>query len=226
MFTDFFILSLKFKIMKALNLSLALLLFSVLVHAQYDESGPRHTISAQHGYGWFGLLNNNTGNIELDINDSGDPTTFTADFDGSAATTLAYDYRFGRVFSLGAAVGFQSVDITEIRNSDSRENISGAIEINRIFLSGRTLFHYGKNPKWDLYSGVRFGATAWLVNSTIDQDEFTLGTTTVGSSSAVFPHLVPIPFGVKYYPSDRLMIGAELATGSPHVLAFQLGVRL
>jgi len=212
--------------MKALNLVIVLLSFSVLVHAQQEEFDPRHTLTVQHGYGWFGLLNNHQGDIEITNDRTGITQLFSANFDGSAATTIAYDYRFGRVFSLGGAVGFQSIDINGFRNSETNESISGAIDINRIFLSGRTLFHYGKNPKWDLYSGVRVGATVWNVNSTVDQDDFTLGTGfNFSRGTAVLPHVVPIPFGFKYYPDDRVMIGAELAAGSPHFIAFQAGFR-
>ncbi len=213
--------------MKALHLVILLLSISTLVHAQEDNFSPRHTLTAQYGYGWFGLLNNHQGDIEISNDRTGNTQLYTANFDGSAATTIAYDYRFGRIFSLGGAVGFQSIDINGFRDSETNESISGAIDINRIFLSGRTLFHYGKNPKWDLYSGVRVGATLWNVDSSVDQDDFTLGTgVSFGSGTAVIPHLVPIPFGFKYYPDDRIMLGAELAVGSPHVIAFQVGVRL
>ncbi len=213
--------------MKTLSLVIGFLFLTALAYGQQEYLGPRHTISAQYGYGWFGLLNETEGDIEIDINESGDPTIFTASIDGSAATTLAYDYRFGRVFSLGGALSHQAIDITGFRNTETSEPISGSLDINRIFLSGRTLFHYGKNPKWDLYSGARVGATLWNVKSTVDQDEFTLGTgVTLGSGTLVLPHLVPIPFGFKFYPDDRLMLGAELAVGSPHVLAFQVGFRL
>ena len=210
------------------RLLLALFLFSsVASFAQSEIVEPRHTISTQLGYGWFGLFNNTTADISINKDDSGVSQDYTATFNGSAATTLAYDYRFGRRFSLGGAIGFQSLDLTDFQNASTNENINGTVDINRVFLSVRTLFHYGKNPKWDLYSGVRVGATHWNVNSTLDEDDFTFNEgVNISRGFFALPHLVPIPFGVKYYPSERLMVGAELAMGSPHVVAMQVGIRL
>lgn len=200
------------------------LLCAVSSLAQSEE--PLHTVSTQIGYGWFGLFENTTADITISDNNNGITKEYTATFNGTPATTLAYDYRFGRTFSLGGAVGFQSMDLTDFRDAATNENISGAVGINRFFFSVRTLFHYGNNPKWDLYSGVRVGATHWNVNSTLDEDEFSFGEgINVSRGSFVLPHLVPIPFGVKHYPTERFMIGAELAVGSPHVLALQAGFR-
>jgi len=205
---------------------LSFLLFCALTSfAQREAPASRHTISAQVGYGWFGLFNNAAADVSFD--DGTNSNEYTAIFNGTPTATVAYDYRLGRVFSLGAAVGFQSLDIAGIRNANTNEAISGTIDINRTFISARTLFHYGGNSKWDLYSGARIGGTVWNVTSTVDRDEITIAEgITVGSGTAVFPHLTLIPIGVKHYPNERLMIGAELATGSPHFIAFQLGVRL
>jgi len=213
--------------MRSLLLTTTLLFCSILCFAQQEYAESPHTISAQLGYGWFGLFNNTIADITVNEDGNGNSDTYTATFNGSPATTIAYDYRVGRIFSLGGAVGFQSLNLKDFSNAQTNENISGELGINRVFLSARTLFHYGKNPKWDMYSGVRVGATVWNVNSTVDKDEFIIGEgVTLKSGTLLLPHLVPIPFGVKYYPNERLMVGAELATGSPHFFALQLGVRL
>ncbi|MFK8057543.1 MAG: hypothetical protein AB8F78_15565 [Saprospiraceae bacterium] len=213
--------------MKAPLLLSLFLCCSLVGFAQKEAPDFRHTVSGQLGYGWFGLLNNTTADINIDDNGNGGSEAYKATFKGSPAASVSYDYRFGRVFSLGAGIGFQSLNLTNLKDVTGGEDIAGKISINRVFLSARTLFHYGKNPKWDLYSGVRVGGTVWNVKSTVDQDEFSFNDgATLSSGSVVFPNLVPIPFGVKYYPNEHLMVGAELATGSPHVIALQVGIRL
>jgi len=195
--------------------------------AQSQSEDNPHTLSVQAGYGWFGFFNNTTADITLNNDGQGNELNYTAVFNGTPAATLAYDYRFGKTFSLGGAIGLQSLDMSNFRNTSTNELVNGQVDINRIFLSARTLFHYGNNPKWDLYSGIRVGVTVWNVNSTLERDEFTFGNGfDISGGSFILPHLVPIPFGVKHYPNERLMVGAELAVGSPHVLALQLGVRL
>jgi len=213
--------------MKTYSLLTIFLCCSVASFAQTELANPRHTISTQLGYGWFGLFNNTSTDISFNDENPGMERSYTASINGSPATTLAYDYRLGRVFSLGGAVGHQSLKMKDFQNATTNEDINGTVGINRVFLSVRTLFHYGKNPKWDLYSGVRAGATVWNVKSTLDKDEFSFNDgINISRGAFVLPHLVPIPFGVKYYPTERFMVGAELAAGSPHVVALQVGLRL
>ena len=188
-----------------------------------------HTVSGQVGLGWFALADD----IDLELTDERGTRAYSAKIGGTPALTAAYDYRFGRVFSLGGAVGHQSISFDEFRRTaregeaTTQDVLTGSARVHRAFVSARTLFHYGRAANVEFYSGVRVGATVWTARGEGDVDGDELGFE--GSSnrgSFVLPHLNIIPFGVKGYVSPKVYVGAELMTGSPHVVAAQVGYRL
>ena len=185
-----------------------------------------HTVSGQLGVGWFGLISN----LQLDAQageDGVDTEGFDFTFSGGPAATLAYDYRFGRSFSLGGAVAFQGNRFTDFARDlgpDGREAVGGGARLRRTFISARTLWHYGRARNVELYSGLRVGLTVWRGSATgeIGRDD---GIFEGPSAAFVLPHLTIIPFGLKGYVGEDFFVGFETMFGSPHVLAAQAGYR-
>ena len=187
-----------------------------------------HAVSGQVGFGWFALADD----IDLELTDERGTRAYTAKLGATPAVTLAYDYRFGRVFSLGGALGHQSVSFDEFRRTTrdgevvTQDAPTGSARVNRTFLSARTLFHYGRAANVEFYSGLRLGATVWTAKGRGDVDADDLGVDGLSArGSFVLPHVNVIPIGVKGYVSPKVFVGAELMTGSPHVAAAQVGYR-
>lgn len=183
-----------------------------------------HTITGQFGVGWFGLVN------DLDITyEDEDGIEYDVTFNGGPATTLAYDYRVGRTFSIGAAYGHQAIKLTNFRRAGGAggpgERIDGESRIARHFLSARGLFHYGRARNVEFYSGARVGLTLWRVTADggVEADQIVLLNSDGGDF--VLPHLTIIPFGFKGYVGETFYLGAETMFGSPHVIVGQVGVR-
>ena len=188
-----------------------------------------HAVSAQAGFGWFALADD----IDLEITDERGTRAYRAKVGSTPALTVAYDYRFGRVFSLGGAIGHQSLSFYDFQRfsregeAPSVDILTGSARVHRTFVSARTLFHYGRAANVEFYSGVRLGATVWTAKGRGDVDGDELGIEGVDQrGSFVLPHVNLIPFGVKGYVSPKVYLGAELMTGSPHVVAAQVGYRL
>lgn len=187
-----------------------------------------HTVSGQFGLGWFGLFND----VEIEY-EGNDPnlTVYNVDLDGGPTATLAYDYRFGRSFSLGGAVAYQSNHLTNFRRDgnfgEPQERIDGDARVGRTFVSARTLWHYGRTRNFEFYSGLRVGATFYRTTASgeIEPGDVGFNNTEPGGGDFVLPHLTIIPFGFKGYVGDKVFVGAESMFGSPHVLAAQVGYR-
>ena len=190
-----------------------------------------HSVTGQFGLGWFGMVDDLTiseaiGRSEdVTINDeTGEGPHYRYTFSGSPAATVAYDYRFGRAFSLGAAVGYQRNRLQDIAYAGGSETVRTPddVTVSRTFVSARTLFHYGRAANVEFYSGVRVGVTAYRRSAEGPMAEAYIQDKGDGF---VLPHVSVIPFGFKGYVKPDVFLGAELMTGSPHVVAAQVGYR-
>ena len=80
-----------------------------------------HAVSGQVGFGWFALIDD----IDVAYEDDRGARDYRTTLNSTPALTAAYDYRFGRVFSLGGAVGYQSSKLDEfVRSVDDGEFVT------------------------------------------------------------------------------------------------------
>ena len=183
-----------------------------------------HLLSFQTGIGVLSLLNDDGVNASITIDSV--RREFRSRANGSLAFTLAYDYRVTPLISLGGAIGRQENRLDDFRSA-SGELLEGAsLHANRTLISGRVLFHYGRAANFEMYSGLRIGMTAWsfkLRGLTISQlEDFDIPIPSVGGA---LPHAQLIPFGCRGEIVPGLSIGGEIALGSPHFVAAQIGYR-
>ena len=178
-----------------------------------------HSVSAQFGVGWFFLLRGGDNSLTLDNQE------YSAEFYGTPAVSMAYDYQLTPLISLGGIVSRQAIRMDDITSVDGTGDIAGNLRLNRLLLGGRLLFHYG-NPEngLDLYSGLRAGITYWGISGSadigernIDADRFGLG---VGG---ITPQLTIVGFGLRQNLHSGLFLGGEVGIGSPHLIALQAG---
>ncbi len=216
-----------------------LLLTTLLVFIHLSSSLAQETVmreqmllepnafAIQHGYGWYAMLLNGEIDVMLSLRDQNGElreTAFEADYSSGAAKTLIYQRQLNKVISVGASGGHQRIRLDDFRNEDV-ERLSGSIKLNRTFISGMAQFHYGNAAKIDMYSGIKIGATVYTLSSSLEYEDIDFDTGSL-IPGGILPHVVPIPFGIMYYPAYGIGIGAELAFGSPHIIAVQAGFRL
>lgn len=145
------------------------------------------------------------------------------------AIQLTYDYALTPKVSAGLGFsyqgfGFDVTDFTFFDDNGMAVTESFSADLRRTNVAARVLFHYGKNEKLDMYSGVRVGMTNWGI-STDDSsdavDEFFDG----GFNGWSFaPQLVA--FGLRYYVTDNIGLSFESTVGAPHFLSVGANYRL
>ncbi len=183
-----------------------------------------HLVGVQLGVGFLTLVNNGEINGELAVNR--DTTTFRANAHGSPSFGVTYDYRLSPLVSIGGGVHRQQNRFDNFRTANG-ELIEGAsIRANRTMLSARALLHYGNQARFEMYSGARVGLTIWTFKvKNSGNDEFDAFDLPVPSVGGVLPLVQVIPFGFRAELSPGLSLGGELALGSPHFAALQVGYR-
>ncbi len=216
----------------ALLLSISGLAFGQAVEAQGVPTRAwqthTHALTLQEGFGWRAIENSAIRTQSVDgvsgYVSNYEKTTTPA----GPSTTLAYDYRVGRIFSIGAAVGHQAQRQELLRESGfdgALETLRGTAKVNRFFFSGRTLFHYGLGKNFEFYSGLRFGVIRRTVSTTGDFADAEVRTELGLGEDRLRPQVTLIPFGFKAYVGNHVYLGAETMFGTPHVVAAQLGYR-
>ena len=185
-----------------------------------------HLVSAQFGAGFLTLLHNKTVQVNLRIND--ETETYAASLSGTPAYSFGYDYRINRTISLGGMLAFQGNRFEDFRASDGKTLEGVSLRARRTLVAGRVLFHYGNSPHLEMYSGLRLGVTVWGLrpkglntNQFIDFDL----PLNVGTLRGALPFAQFVPFGLRAQLTPALSLGGELALGSPHFAAVQLGYR-
>lgn len=136
---------------------------------------------------------------------------WTPEVQKSVVTQVTYDYLVSKGFSVGATVAQQNIQLSLVDTLSNQSIEKGSV--SRIYVGGRALWHYGKNPRWDIYSGVKFGIKIFAPydvvkshpRSSIIEDKHTRSA----------PSLGVIPIGCRYLISDNFSIGAQLSVGAP-----------
>jgi len=172
--------------------------------AQSTPVEPRSTITVNAGSSligtFFGLF--------VDGFDSVNENDEDVDFSRTPVLQVAYDYQIQEWFSVGGAVSFQNFSI------DSNE---GNADVNRLNIGARGLFHYGKNPNLDMYSGIRVGLNNWDTSVKSATEEFEEDFDS--EFNAFGTTLQVIGFGIRGYFNENIGLNMELAFGGPHYLS-------
>lgn len=194
---------------KLFNLVLGVLFFhSVSLFSQVDY---QHTITVNAGGSLIGLV--------LDIADQIDGENL--EINSIPAIQAAYDYRINEWFSVGPAASYQAFvfkgeDYQYTDESGEEVTVDAKVTIGRTNLAVRPLFHYGKNPQLDMYSGLRLGTTflnARANGESEDIQEDFEGAFNTGISVQV------IPFGLRGYFNENFGLNMEIALGAPHIIS-------
>ena len=212
--------------MKKLSLIflVAMSLVASSVNAQNEDY--KDVVSVTAGYSLFNLLakaantSSTGGSIATGTTASSTPTL-----------QLSYDHGFGKVFSLGGAVSYNSGKVVandyEWIDANGKSSIGNyTINLSRITVAARTLFHYGNSGKLDMYSGFRVGVGIWNTSATSSNPDFDPEDEFSRLKNGVILNAQAIPFGLRYYFTDNLGAGFETAFGGPYLASFSLQYRL
>lgn len=193
----------------------------------------RSTLSANVGPNIFGLF----GRLDNVIEQS-DTVSFTSlSTFGTPTFQLSYDYGFRKWFSLGLAVGYNKFGF-DAKNLDWESPSQGSYvrgdvnwKASRTSINIRPLFHYGNNPRLDMYSGLRIGFSLWNSKVTGEgtakaKDEFEKtfdGTFPTGS--VILPQVAITAFGLRGYATENLGFGFEVNIGPPYFCSANVNYR-
>jgi hypothetical protein len=131
-------------------------------------------------------------------------------------TQLTFDYMLRKGFSVGATVAYQSINLSLIDTLNSTAIEEG--KIDRIYVGGRTLWHYGNNEKWDLYSGIKLGLEIFSPSGIKKNHNEKSIISSKHTRSA--PGIGIIPIGCRYHLSENLTIGAQFSVWVPTQATF------
>jgi len=134
------------------------------------------------------------------------------------ALQLTYDHYVTKWFSMGGAASVQSMGYSyNYIDQVSGDETNVSVDVNRINIALRPLFHYGNSGKIDMYSGLRLGYTLWNIKATVDDYD------DAGLANSFAPQL--ILFGMRGYFTENIGANFELAVGSPHYFSLGLNYR-
>lgn len=141
------------------------------------------------------------------------PASFSRN--GTPVFMISYDKRLERRFSIGAAFSYQHFNL-------SSSDTAGAFtvetaNVNRIHFNVRSLIHYGKKDKVDMYSGIKLG---YFMQTVQDRT----GTPYYNAMQNMAFNRVTlglVPFGIRWFVHEDFGISFETSLG--RATAFQLG---
>lgn len=144
---------------------------------------------------------------------------------GTPVLELNYDHGINNWFSIGVAGAYQQFQ-TSLEGMKTAEGATEQIDINlnRVNVAVRPLFHYYNKERLDLYGGLRIGWTQWSANSNATdkllEEDIVDELPGIGGF-----RLQAIPFGMRYYMTENFGFNGELAIGSPHFISGGLNYR-
>ncbi|MES2590938.1 MAG: DUF3575 domain-containing protein [Bacteroidota bacterium] len=125
------------------------------------------------------------------------------------------DYAIKNKFSLGAGVTHTQLD--RFSSIYSGSVYSG--NLSRTNIGVRALYHFVERPNWDMYTGLRLGASIWAGSGTYDHLIFST------SNGSVIPTLQGL-FGIRYMVQDWLGLNAEIGIGAPYAISVGVSCNL
>ena len=126
-----------------------------------------------------------------------------------AALNFAVDYTVMDKFSIGAGVTHTQLDRF---SSGFPGNFNAIQNLSRTNIGGRALFHFVEKPNWDVYTGLRFGASIWSGSGSFDHFIFTT------RNGSVIPTLQGL-FGLRYMFKNWIGFNAEIGVGAPYAVS-------
>lgn len=219
------------------KLLIVLIAFVVVLNANAQSDNYPNTVSLDIGFSLVGgivdLLDSD--NFSLgDVDNIPDVSDLRGSIEGSSnpAFQVAYDRSLTNWFSVGLGLSFQQMDLSlnDVSYFDEEENQevnigTGSLDINRVNVGIRALFHYGNKGKMDLYSGIRLGLTSWGLNVSSADANFEQEVEDF-SLFGVNPAVQIIPFALRGYLTENIGLNFEFAVGAPHFFALGLNYRL
>ena len=146
-------------------------------------------------------------------------------------------YRLGGVVELGLTFGISKAALTVGKAHRSDQNIGPKSEIlvidaSRTVAGARILFHYLKDEKSELYSGLRLGGTFIRRKTDSGHYKYTFASTTVlpPYTGEIKPKsdresLQLVLIGFRHFPWRHVGFGVEIAAGAPYFAATQVCFR-
>lgn len=224
--------------MKKYFLSLGFVFCVLTLFAQNEDY--QHVVSVQSGVSLFSSFRGT-------VKPSYQPADTTVSFSSGKMQNfpqlnIGYDYGVVKWFSIGGAVSYNKVglDLKDVTYNKKEKLGDVTLNVSRLTLGARALFHYGNTNRIDMYSGVRLGVGIWTVkvsSSALDDklDEVLkeaggsglwrslLGNRVKGS----FPMLQAqvILFGLRGYVTENIGINGELSVGSPYFASIGVNYR-
>jgi opacity protein-like surface antigen len=131
------------------------------------------------------------------------------------AIQINYDYTIEKWLSIGAAASFQKLGYEYTDVNDGNEFID--VDLSRLNIAFRPLFHYGNLDNFDLYSGLRIGYEIWSINA--NTEDYSEASFANGFSFQL------VAFGMRGYFTDNFGANVELGIGSPHFISMGLNYR-
>lgn len=138
------------------------------------------------------------------------------------------DYGINKFFSLGVAVSYQNFafnindysytlnDVTVTENFKS--------DVNRYSFALRPLFHYANNDRFDMYSGLRIQAIHKSFDANTTDPNFNFDDNALLKKGTRFG-VGLVAYGVRYYLTENIGLGAEINVGAPYVANFNIAAR-
>ena len=195
----------------------------------------RHTLTGGVGASFFGFVVDVVDGTDFSdsefANTSDEFTINSGLFRGKSlpAFQVNYDYGFKKWFSLGGGISYQKFDVDfqdlQYTEDTGEQNFveSAAIDVHRLNIGIRTLFHYGNSNRIDMYSGFRLGLTNWGISAS-SSDVGLEGD--LNSVFGLLPSFQFIPFALRGYVTENLGIQFETGIGTPHMFAFGVNYRM
>jgi len=137
----------------------------------------------------------------------------------------SYDYGISNLFSIGVAGSYESWKVTVPGYTDPYGSSTGgpitygtsSLNISRVNIAIRPLFHFGSNENLDIYFGPRLGYTLW--NTDVKSTDPAVTGVGFGHGNVFSPAVL---FGTRYYFTPNIGLNFEISIGAPYAAA--LGV--
>ncbi|MCB0734714.1 MAG: hypothetical protein H6608_06475 [Flavobacteriales bacterium] len=134
---------------------------------------------------------------------------------------LSADHLFGARFSVGALIGAQTLSLSS-RDSITKLNFESGT-VNRYYVGLRGNWHYGKNPRIDMYSGFKIGSVIFKSGMVEYKHPGSSEIEEHNNRSRVAIGFTP--FGVRFMASEEFGICLETSIGSPSFMSFGVNYR-
>ena len=141
------------------------------------------------------------------------------DVNVAPALLVSYDYAISDNFTLGAALSYQPMNYTfdnayYVGTSITPVEETVKVNVARINIGIRPLFHFGNNDDVDWYTGLRIGYQSWSFKNDSNDPALADDFNDLGVLSR--PTVQPL-LGMRYFFTQNIGMNMELTIGSPYI---------